>query len=197
MAWDSRRSTPFLPRRAGAGRGRPISVNRGLKAGPSAPPALRAEAVRADVEAVRGLVRATGFFSDQEEAVAAELIEERLARGPASGYEFVFAEQGDRLCGYTCYGLIPLTRASYDLYWIAVHPEAQGGGLGRRLIDATEAAVARAGGTAIYAETSSREQYAPTCAFYRATGYTVAADFPDFYAPGDGKLVFVKRLAEG
>ena len=75
-----------------------------------------------------------------------------------------------------------------------VHPAALGRGIGRGLMEATEAAVAGVGGTAVYAETSSREQYAPTRAFYRATGYTLAADFPDFYAPGDGKVVFVKRL---
>jgi ribosomal protein S18 acetylase RimI-like enzyme len=139
-------------------------------------------------------VRATGFFSDEEEAVAAELVEERLAKGKPSGYEFVFAEQAETLVGYSCYGLIPLTRSSFDLYWIVVHPAAQGSGIGRQLMEATEAAVAGVGGTAVYAETSSREQYAPTRAFYRATGYTLAADFPDFYAPGDGKVVFVKRL---
>src|SRR5690606_20183234 len=69
-------------------------------------------------------------------------------------------------------------------------------GVGRALIAATEAAVRDAGGTALYAETSSRDQYAPTRGFYRAAGYAVAAEFPDFYAPGDGKIVFAKRLTE-
>ena len=65
-----------------------------------------------DIRSVRELVRATGFFSDEEEAVAAELVEERLAKGKPSGYEFVFAEQAETLVGYSCYGLIPLTRSS-------------------------------------------------------------------------------------
>jgi hypothetical protein len=51
------------------------------------------------------------------------------------------------------------------------------------------------GGARLYAETSSRPQYAPTRAFYRAAGFDPAAELPDFYAPGDGKVVFAKLLA--
>jgi ribosomal protein S18 acetylase RimI-like enzyme len=156
---------------------------------------LREGAVAADLATVPRLVRATGFFSDEELAIAAELVEERLAKGPVSGYEFLFAERGADALGYACFGRIPLTQASFDLYWIVVHPQAQGSGIGRLLLSATEQAVAATGGTALYAETSSREQYAPTRAFYRRTGYSVAGEFPDFYAPGDGKVVFAKRLA--
>lgn len=159
--------------------------------------ALRARVVAADMATVRALVRATGFFSDEEEAIAVELVEERLAKGEASGYAFRFAERGPETLGYACYGRIPLTRSSFDLYWIVVHPAAQGLGVGRRLLDAVEAAAAAEGGTALYAETSSREQYAPTRGFYRAAGYGMAAEFTDFYAPGDGKVVFEKRLGEG
>jgi ribosomal protein S18 acetylase RimI-like enzyme len=158
---------------------------------------LREGVVDSDRATVRALVRATGFFTQEEEAIAVELVEERLAKGPASGYEFLFAERGTDILGYACFGRIPLTQANFDLYWIVVHPEAQGSGTGRLLLSATEQAVAAAGGTALYAETSSREQYAPTRAFYRRTGYSVAAEFPDFYAPGDGKVVFVKRLRAG
>ena len=50
-------------------------------------------------------------------------------------------------------------------------------------------------GTALYAETSGRLQYAPTRSFYRRCGYREAAVFADFYAPGDDKVVFEKHLA--
>jgi len=57
-------------------------------------------------------VRKTGFFSDEEEIVAIELIEEKLSIGAKSTYEFIFAEKEGKLAGYTCYGLIPLTKAA-------------------------------------------------------------------------------------
>jgi ribosomal protein S18 acetylase RimI-like enzyme len=151
---------------------------------------------RDDIAAVRRLVAATGFFSAEEVTVAGELVEERLARGPASGYEFLLADAEGGLAGYSCFGLVPLTEASWDLYWIAVDPAGRRRGLGRQLLQASEAAVAASGGRAVYAETSSRPLYAPTRAFYLACGYREAASIADFYARGDGKVIFEKRLGD-
>ena len=150
-----------------------------------------------DIEAVRGLVQATGFFSAEEVAIAAELVDERLVQGPPSGYEFVVAEVAGVVKGYSCYGLIPCSTVSWDLYWIAVDPDQQGSGLGRRILELTERRIAEFGGLAVYAETSGRAQYHPTREFYRRRGYATGAVFDDFYAPGDAKYVFVKRVAAG
>jgi ribosomal protein S18 acetylase RimI-like enzyme len=155
---------------------------------------FRDELQPSDPAAIRELAAATGFFSDEEVAIAGELVEARLAQGLASGYRFILAERDGRLDGYVCFGPIPLTRASFDLYWIVVRPATQRSGLGRRLMAMAEAAIAGLGGSAVYVDTSTRPQYAPTRAFYNRLGYQEAAVFPDFYAPGDGKLVLVKRL---
>jgi ribosomal protein S18 acetylase RimI-like enzyme len=147
-----------------------------------------------DRQAVRNLAASTGFFSDEEIAVAVELVETRLSQGLASGYRFTFAERAGVLDGYVCFGPIPLTRSSFDLYWIAVRPAAQRTGLGRRLMALAEAAACELGGTAMYVETSTRAQYMPTRAFYRRLGYRLAAELPDFYGPGDGQAIFTKQL---
>jgi ribosomal protein S18 acetylase RimI-like enzyme len=154
---------------------------------------------REDPERILHLVAATGFFSPEEQQIAIELAEERFAKGVASGYEFVTAEQNGRLVGYACYGPIAGTKSSHDLYWIAVHPELQRRGLGQRLMELAEAGIRKTGGTRVYVDTSSRKQYAPTRAFYERAGYTKAALLDDFYAPGDGKVIYVKVLenAEG
>ena len=155
---------------------------------------LRDEPAEGDRAAVRALTSATGFFSDEEVAVAVELVEARLAQGLASGYRFLFADGDDGLDGYVCYGPIALTRSSFDLYWIAVRPDAQRTGLGRRLMEAAEAEARALGATSMYVETSSRPQYEPTRAFYQRIGYRSAAELPDFYGPGDGQAIFAKRL---
>jgi GNAT superfamily N-acetyltransferase len=153
------------------------------------------EAVRReDIDAVRSLVAATGFFSREEEEIAAELVEERLARGAKSGYEFIFAETEGRLEGYACYGPIAGAFGAFDLYWIAVHPDLQGRGLGLEIMRRAEAAMAAQGARAVYIDTSGRDQYRPTRAFYARAGYLEAAVLPDFYAPGDSKVIFAKRL---
>lgn len=146
----------------------------------------------ADAPAVERIVAATKFFNPAEVRIARELVEERLARGEASGYFFLFADDGEQLVGYSCFGPIDGTASSFDLFWIAVDPSRQGTGLGRRLMAASEREIAAMGGTRVYVETSSREQYAPTRAFYLACGYQEVALLPEFYGPGDGKVIFCR-----
>lgn len=155
---------------------------------------LRRELFPADREAIALLLAATGFFNPEEIAVALELVDERLSQGPESHYRFLVAEEAGRVLGYACWGPIPGTRFSADLYWIAVHPNAQGQGVGRALLAAAEAWMAEQGRFRVYVETSTRPQYAPTRAFYLACGYQLAAELSDFYAPGDGKAIFLKLL---
>lgn len=161
------------------------------------PISFRTEAHSTDAAAIREMVRATGFFSGEEIEIAGELIDDRLANGATSHYQFVFADTGQcEPVGYACYGRIAGTACSFDLYWIVVHPSQQRGGVGRRLLSEAERLIARvAGGAArIYVETSSRPQYEPTRAFYLRCGYRIEARLPDFYAPGDGKVILVKSI---
>src|SRR3546814_14393271 len=83
---------------------------------------------------------------------------------------------------------------SHDLYWIAVHPDRQGRGFGHRILARAEAAMRRAGAQRIYIDTSTSERYAPTRAFYGAAGFSLTAELPDFYRPGDGKAIFSTAL---
>jgi ribosomal protein S18 acetylase RimI-like enzyme len=53
----------------------------------------------------------------------------------------------------------------------------------------------KAGAKAIYADTSSSDRYAPTRGFYQRMGFVEQARLADFYAPGDGKIIYVKPLA--
>lgn len=147
-----------------------------------------------DVPALRRLVASTGVFNGQERAVARELLEARLARGPKSGYSFVFAEQQGRLLGYAAWGDAPLTERTFDLYWIVVAPASQGQGVGRALLKHVERAVAARGGGSLYIETSSRKAYQRTRRFYREARYARVAWLRDYYAPGDHKVMFCKAI---
>jgi GNAT superfamily N-acetyltransferase len=147
-----------------------------------------------DVQAVRSIVASSGFFAPHEIDIAVELVEERLARGVASGYHFVFADMDGCPIGYACYGPIGCTVGSFDLYWIAVQAASRGHGLGRRLLREVERRVTLAGGRRLYIETSSRTQYEPTRRFYERCGYKAEARLDDFYSPGDAKVIYVKPV---
>lgn len=163
----------------------------------------RTHVLPGDAEAVRRLVESTGFFNAEEIVVAGDLVQEHLAKGDASGYFYVLAEEGApahtdpgaaaRLAGYACYGPVPGTADSFDLYWIAVAPEHQGQGLGGGLLARAEADMAARGARGIYVETSSRGQYLPTRRFYEKHGYAACARLAGFYAAGDDKIIYHKR----
>jgi D-alanine-D-alanine ligase len=154
----------------------------------------REDVTSADRERIHDIVASAGFFSSREIDVAVELVDERLQKGAASGYCFLFAEHTARAVAYACFGPIACTLESYDLYWIAVHSAYRGIGLGRELLARSERLIARQGGRRIYVETSARAQYEPTRGFYRRCGYRVEAILKDFYAPGDDKVIYVKPI---
>jgi ribosomal protein S18 acetylase RimI-like enzyme len=150
----------------------------------------------ADREPIGRILRAAGVFGAAEVAVGLELVDGTLEPGPATNYRWVVAEGDGQVLGFACFGPVPMTQGTFDLYWIAVDPRLQGRGLGRRLVAASEAAIrAGGGGRRLYVDTSSTPAYAPTRAFYAACGYAPAAELPDFYAPGDGKVILCKVLA--
>jgi ribosomal protein S18 acetylase RimI-like enzyme len=147
-----------------------------------------------DIEHVRNIVVSTGFFYDFEVPVAIELVAEGVAEGAKSGYYFIFAEVEGRTVAYSCYGHIAGTDAGFDLYWIATHNDLRGSGIGKILLEETHKKAKEMGARYIIAETSSMDKYLPTRLFYEKNGYTKDAFIADYYQPGDGKVIYVKRL---
>lgn len=155
------------------------------------------EPAAADVAAIRRIVTATAAFSPEEIDIACELAEDRLARGAASGYEFVIAEVEGGMAGYACYGRTPGTERAYDLYWIAVDPARGRRGLGGEILDRVESAIDALGGAFMIAETSSTPPYAKARAFYERAGFRRLVEIDDFYRPGDNKIIFRKDIRHG
>jgi ribosomal protein S18 acetylase RimI-like enzyme len=72
----------------------------------------------------------------------------------------------------------------------------QGRGIGRALTAFAEQAIAEHGGRLYVVETSSRETYTPTRRFYEAVGYWEAGRIPNFYGPGDDRVIFLKAAQD-
>ena len=156
-------------------------------------PQLR-QLTRADRSRIEEITRSVGLFRPDEIPVALEVFDEAVRTGASDGpYHALGAEWGGRLVGWICWGPTPCTIATFDLYWMAVDPECQGSGIGTALLQEMERSLE---GLArlIIIETTGRPDYAPTRAFYSARGYSPVATIPDFYAPGDDQVVFVKRV---
>jgi predicted N-acetyltransferase YhbS len=126
--------------------------------------------------------------------VAEELIDCYLEDPSSSGYHILVAEVDSNVTGYICYGPAPLTEGTWDVYWVAVTREKQGQGIGNALMKSAEKDIVRAKGRLAIIETSSTPAYEKTRGFHLSQGYEIVARIPDFYAPGDDKLILQKRL---
>jgi len=172
-----------------------------------------------DRQIVLSFLAETGFFRPDEIDIARELIDSALAEGPKGHYQSFVAcvEQGPDCglkkagnanpqseirnpkslpVGWVCWGPTPCTLGTFDIYWIGVAPAWQGRGIGRALTNFAEQGIAERGGRLFVVETSSREAYTPTRRFYETLGYREAGRIPDFYGPGDDRVIFIKSAKE-
>jgi len=150
-----------------------------------------------DRAAVERIIAAVEVFSLEEIEIALELVDEWLESGAESGYlTYVIEETAGKgtVRGFVCFGPTPLTEGTWDLYWVAVDPAAQGHGYGQRLLAFAEAEVRRRGGRLLLIETASHEAYAATVRFYERAGYELVSRIPNFYRVGDDKLTFAKSI---
>ena len=144
-----------------------------------------------DRAAIEQITRSSALFREDEIPVAVEVFDAAAAGDPS--YSALAAEIDGRVAGWICWGPTPCTLGTWDLYWMAVDPSLQGSGVGTALIREMEhrlAGLARM----IVVDTAGRADYAGTRAFYEARGYRAVATIPDFYAPGDDQIAYVKYL---
>ncbi|MCL1885988.1 MAG: GNAT family N-acetyltransferase [Dehalococcoidia bacterium] len=146
-----------------------------------------------DKPQLMALLRDTSEFEPEEIPVAEEVIDAYLDN-PDRYYIITVAVIKSSVAGYVCFGQTPLTRYTWDIYWMAVTKEKRGQGIGEALLRKAEESISRAGGKLVLVETSSKPNYLSTRRFYRRNEYKRITRIVDFYAPGDHLLIFEKRL---
>ncbi len=87
-----------------------------------------------------------------------------------------------------------MTEGTYDLYWIAVNPEAQSKGIGSGLIKFVENHLENIEGRLIIIETSGKPSYEKERRFYEKNSYSQFASIKDFYKVGDSLIIYGKYL---
>lgn len=140
---------------------------------------------------LKDIIQGAGIFTPAEVDCAMEVIGYALTSG--SGYTAYAAILGDNILGYVCYGAAPITDRVFDMYWLVVDKICQGQGIGRKLMEFMETEL-RPMARMVMIETSARPPYERARRLYKSMGYQLAARIPDFYACGDDKLIFCKRM---
>jgi ribosomal protein S18 acetylase RimI-like enzyme len=151
--------------------------------------------VKEDRPAIETILSRIEVFSDEDRALALELIDIALHDPEQKDYFFyTAADESNTVLGYLCYGPTPLTVGTYDLYWIAVDPDCAGQGIGTLLLKHFEDEAARKKGYLIVIETSSTPEYTATRQFYLKNGYRLAETIKDFYRRGEDRVTYTKYI---
>lgn len=176
--------------------------------------------VASDRSSVVLLLEATENFSDAEVAIAVELMDAVVDRPDQTDYSAFVADRTfprkpqthedtdtvapnddpgrdpamSSLVGFLLIGPTPATSGTWDLYWIAVHPLAQGSGVASALSRFAESIVVSRGGYWLIAQTSGRPSYARARAFYEKQGFVALSRIPDYYRRGEDLVTYGKRL---
>lgn len=159
-------------------------------------PTIRS-AVPADVERIKTIAVAAEMFTADD----VEFFDGMLGGffdGSMEGHHWLVAESDGTVIAAANYAPEPFSDRLWNLYFIAVHPAAQGGGLGGSLMEHAETdlqAMGEGRARVLLVETSSTDQYARTREFYAKLGYDEEARIRDFYGPGDDKVTFWKSMS--
>ena len=140
-----------------------------------------------DFEDIENLLKATNNFSLNEIDIAFELIED-------TDYNVKIIDVENELAGFVIWGQTPATEGTYDMYWLAVHPKFHGQGIAKQIEEYLVERVKHAGGYLIYVETSSRESYDRTRAFYEKQGYQKLSQVKDYYKRGEDLVTYGKWI---
>jgi ribosomal protein S18 acetylase RimI-like enzyme len=146
-----------------------------------------------DTNALLALAEATGLFQPEEIGELAHMLAAHFDDATDSS-GFWLTDDDNGLVGVAYFAPERMTKGTWNLYLIAVHPNYQRQGRGAALLAHIELRLAERGERMLLVETSGLESFEYVRDFYRQNGYEEEARIREFYKPGDDKIVFRKVL---
>ena len=153
--------------------------------------------VPGDREALLEVVVKTRLFTPSEaDSLLGGVLDGLSSSTLPSGHEAACCRVGrsNTPAGWCYYAPDVHAPAVWNLWWIGVSPEHHGTGAGKRLLEHVEQRVSAAAGRLLVIETSESDALARARRFYAANGYAECGRVPHFYAEGESKVIFARRL---
>lgn len=138
-----------------------------------------------------------GTFTPEEIACLGTDLREGLLKTESDAHPEILCtvRTGSDVVGFFHVGHLPMTASTWMLYWILLSPACHGRGLGQAMLAEAERRARQRGATTLLIETSDQPEFAAARALYLRVGFGLAATLADYYAPGNAKCIFHKRLA--
>lgn len=140
------------------------------------------------------MAEGTSAFNRPEIEILDEVLTDH-SDNPKTTYILFEEKDNGRLIGFAIFGRSPMTKFSWDIYWMAVDKDFQRKGIGKKLQKRIEAYVLSLDKKAnLIVETSSKPEYNATRGFYIKEGFKEMGRIPDFYREDDALVIFYKKL---
>ncbi|ELS00855.1 acetyltransferase [Xenococcus sp. PCC 7305] len=146
-----------------------------------------------DQKALIAIAEAVGLFSPPELEELGGMLAEYFDGNPDSDSCWITYDDCEPR-GVAYYAPEPYAEGAWNLYFIAVHPDYQGKGIGGAMLDYVEKILTERGDRLLLVETSGLPGFERTREFYRKQGYEEEARIREFYKAGDDKIIFRKAL---
>lgn len=138
----------------------------------------------------------TGLFSAEDAEGLLGGVLDALAAGTLAEGSIAFVSRAAPLASATGWTyLSPDAHAAgvWNLWWLGVDPRAHGTGAATALLRRAETHALERGARLMIIETSSLDSQARARRFYTREGYRAVGQIPEFYGPGDDKIIFCRR----
>jgi ribosomal protein S18 acetylase RimI-like enzyme len=146
-----------------------------------------------DKEGIMALAQATGLFQPEDSDILRSRFTDSLKGTLGENHTWITLNTPS-IEGVAYYAPEIMTEGSWNLYFIGVHPNAQGKGYGKTLLNHVEQALIKNQQRLLLIETSGLESFEATRKFYSQNGYELEARIRDFYEHGNDKIIFRKAL---
>ena len=146
-----------------------------------------------DKAAMMQLSTAVGLFQAAELLELENTVDKHIAAGDESNERW-FVEDDKQIIGVAYAMPEKMTEGTWNLLYIAVHPDQQKTGRGRNLLAHVEKELSNYGARVLLVETAGLDEFDYVRSFYKANGYREEARISDFYTDGMDKVIFWKRI---
>lgn len=146
-----------------------------------------------DTSALIALAEVSGLFEPNQADELSQMLAQHFD-GNGNSLDFWITDDDNGPVGVAYVAPERMTEGTWNLYLIAIHPDRQRQGRGKRLLDHVERMLTNRGERVLLVETSGTEDFEYVRTFYRKSGYIEEARIRNFYAAGVDKIIYLKSL---